>query len=94
MKAAICTAYGPPEVVKIMDIPKPVPKDDEILVSVRSAAVNSGDARIRGLRAPGFLKLVMRILFGFTKPRRPVLGLMFSGVIEEVGSQVTRFQTR
>ena len=92
MKAAVCTAYGPPEVLKIMEIPKPVPGDNEVLVRVRSAAVNSGDARIRGLRAPGFLRLVMRILFGFTKPRRPVLGLMFSGVVEQVGSQVSSFK--
>ena len=92
MKAAICTAYGPPEVLKIKEIPKPVPRDDEILVKVRSAAVNSGDARIRGLRAPGFLKFVMRILFGFSKPRNPVLGLMFSGIVEQVGKKVTGFE--
>ena len=89
MKAAICTAYGPPEVLKIKEVDKPVPKDDEVLIKIMSAAVNSGDARIRGLRAPGILPLVMRILFGFSKPRNPILGLMFSGVVEEVGKNVT-----
>jgi len=92
MKAAICTSYGPPEVLKIMDVERPVPKDDEILVQIMSASVNSGDARIRGLRAPGILPLVMRILFGFTKPRNPILGLMFSGIVEEVGKKVTTFK--
>ena len=89
MKAAICSAYGPPEVLKIKEVDKPVPKDDEVLIKIMSAAVNSGDARIRGLRAPGILPLVMRILFGFSKPRNPILGLMFSGVVEEVGKNVT-----
>ncbi len=92
MKAAICTAYGPPEVLIIKEVTKPVPKDDEILVKIMSASVNSGDARIRGLRAPGIFPLVMRILFGFTKPRNPILGLMFSGVVEEVGKDVTAFK--
>lgn len=92
MKAAICTSYGPPEVLKIMDVEKPVPKDDEVLVQIMSASVNSGDARIRGLRAPGILPLVMRILFGFTKPRNPVLGLMFSGIVKEIGKKVTSFK--
>jgi len=92
MKAAICTSYGPPEVLKIMDVERPVPKDDEILVQIMSASVNSGDARIRGLRAPGILPLVMRILFGFTKPRNPILGLMFSGIVEEVGKKVSAFK--
>ncbi len=89
MKAAICSAYGPPEVLKIKEVDKPVPKDDEVLIKIMSAAVNSGDARIRGLRAPGILPLVMRILFGFSKPRSPILGLMFSGVVEEAGKNVT-----
>lgn len=92
MKAAICTAYGPPEVLIIKEVDKPVPKDDEILVKIMSASVNSGDARIRGLRAPGIFPLVMRILFGFTKPRNPILGLMFSGIVDEVGKDVTAFK--
>lgn len=92
MKAAICTGYGPPEVLKIQEVSRPVPRDDEILVRVMSSSVNSGDARIRGLRAPGILPLVIRVLFGFTKPRNPILGLMFSGVVEQVGKKVTGFK--
>ena len=92
MKAAICTAYGPPEVLKIKEVDRPVPRDNEVLVRIMSASVNSGDARIRGLRAPGIFPLVMRILFGFTKPRNPILGLMFSGIVEEIGNDVTDFK--
>lgn len=92
MKAAVCTAYGPPEVLKIMELEKPVPKDNEVLIKVMSSSVNSGDARIRGLRAPFFLRLVMRILFGFKKPRRPILGMMFSGVVEQLGNEVSSFK--
>ncbi len=92
MKAAICTAYGPPEVLKIKEVDRPLPKSDEVLVRIMSASVNSGDARIRGLRAPGIFPLVMRILFGFTKPRNPILGLMFSGIVEEIGKDVSDFK--
>lgn len=52
MKAAICTKYGPPEVLKIMDVKKPVPMDDEILIKVRATTVTSGDVRIRGFIVP------------------------------------------
>lgn len=92
MKAAICTAYGPPEVLKIKEVDRPLPKSDEVLVRIMSASVNSGDARIRGLRAPGIFPLVMRILFGFAKPRNPILGLMFSGIVEEIGKDVSDFK--
>lgn len=92
MKAAVCTAYGPPEVVQVRAVPRPVPGAGELLVRVMASSLNSGDARIRGLRAPGPLKLLMRLLFGITKPRNPVLGLMFSGVVVEAGQGATRFK--
>ncbi len=92
MKAAICTAYGPPEVLKVLEVPKPEPAAGELLVKVMASSVNSGDARIRGLRAPGLLKWVMRILFGFTKPRQPILGLMFSGVVVQAGKKAVHFK--
>lgn len=91
MKAAICTAYGPPEVLQIREVDKPVPKNNELLVKVMASAVNSGDVRIRGLRAPGILPLLMRFMFGFSKPRS-VLGMMFSGIVEEVGDSVEKFK--
>ena len=92
MKAAICTSYGPPEVLKVQEVERPTPKKNEVLIKIMASSVNSGDARIRGLRAPFFLRLVMRILFGLTKPRNPILGMMFSGVVEEVGNEVSDFK--
>ena len=72
MKAVICTKYGAPEdVLKIVDIEKPMPKDNEILIKIRASAVNSADVRVRSLAVEGFLKIVMRFVLGFNKPRKP-----------------------
>ncbi len=92
MKAALCPKYGPPEVLIIKDVPTPTPKKNEVLVKVVAASLNSGDARIRGLRVEGFMKWVMRIMLGFTKPRKPILGTTFSGIVEQVGESVTDFK--
>lgn len=91
MKAVICPKYGPPEVLEIRDIPKPRPKENEVLVKVVATAVNSGDVRLRGLDAEGFMKFVMKLIFGFSKPRQPIFGSSFAGVVEEVGGAVTEF---
>jgi NADPH:quinone reductase-like Zn-dependent oxidoreductase len=91
MKAVICTAYGPPEVLKIKEVPKPIPKEDELLIKIKATAINSGDVRIRGLKVNGFLRLIMRVIFGFSKPRKSVLGTVFSGVVQQVGKNVTKF---
>lgn len=93
MKAVICPRYGPPEVLEIRDVPKPAPKKNEVLIKVIASAVNTGDARIRGLRVEGIMKIIMRIVLGFSKPRKPVLGMVFSGIVERVGASVTQFET-
>lgn len=93
MKAVICTQYGPPEVLQIREIPKPVVRDNEILVRIRATAVNSADVRIRGLAVDGFMKPVMRLVLGFSKPRKPILGVVYSGVVEDVGAKVSKFKT-
>ena len=92
MKAAICTKYGPPEVLKIKMVEKPVPKDNEILIKIIASAVNSGDVRVRGLVVEGFMKIVMRLVLGFSKPRKPILGTVFSGIVEQVGKNVSNFK--
>ncbi len=91
MRAVICTKYGPPEVLEIRRVQKPFPKDNEMLVKVMASSVNSGDVRVRGLVVEGFLKIVMRFVLGFSKPRKPILGTVFSGVIEKAGKNVTSF---
>ena len=91
MKAAICTKYGEPEVLKIVEVEKPKPKDNEVLIRVMASAVNSGDVRVRGLVVTGFLKIVMRFVLGFNKPRNPILGTVFSGIVEQTGKNAKNF---
>ena len=91
MKAVICTKYGSPEVLKIVEVEKPTPTDNEVLIKIRASAVNSGDVRVRGLVVSGFLKIIMRFVLGFNKPRNPILGTVFSGIVEQIGKNVKNF---
>jgi NADPH:quinone reductase-like Zn-dependent oxidoreductase len=72
-------------------VPKPIPKDSEILVKIVATTVNSGDVRVRALRVEGFMKIVMRLVLGFSKPRKPVMGTVFAGIVESAGNKVTLF---
>jgi NADPH:quinone reductase-like Zn-dependent oxidoreductase len=84
MRAAVCTTYGGPEVVDVVDdLPTPQPADDELLVRVTSSTVNRTSACIRAAKPQP-----VRLVYGLRKPRRPVLGTDFAGVIEQVGSEV------
>lgn len=88
MKAVYCTAYGTPGVLKIVEIPKPIPQANELMIRIHATAVNSGDVRIR--RAD---PLAVRLFFGLSKPRKPVLGGVFSGEVVEVGHAVSKYKT-
>ena len=87
MKAAVCTRYGPPEVVVISEVEKPATGDNGLLVNVRATTVNRTDCAYRAAR-PFF----MRFLTGVIRPRSAVLGTEFAGVVEAVGSGVTSFE--
>ncbi|MDF1697881.1 MAG: NAD(P)-dependent alcohol dehydrogenase [Saprospiraceae bacterium] len=100
MKAICCTKYGGPEVLEMSRINKPVPNEDEVVVKIHTTAVTASDCAIRGLNVPGghefpikqFMRLGMRLFLGFTKPRNPVLGLVFSGVVEATGENIQSFK--
>ena len=92
MRAVICERYGGPEVLKIVERPKPEPKDDEVLIKIHASTVNSGDVRMRALRVPRGLGIVLRLSMGFFKLRQPILGFELAGEVEAVGSRVTRFK--
>ena len=87
MRAAVQTRYGPPEVVRILEVKKPTAKENDVLVKVHATTVNRTDCACRAAR-PFF----MRFFTGLTRPRATVLGNEFSGVVEAVGSGVTSFK--
>jgi NADPH:quinone reductase-like Zn-dependent oxidoreductase len=87
MKAVIASRYGPPNILKIEDVEKPVPGHNEVLIKVFAATVNRTDCAM--LRAKPWF---MRLMTGFLKPRRRIPGTDFAGLIEAVGSSVKSFK--
>ena len=89
MKAIVFTKYGSPDGLELKDVPKPAPKDNELLVRVHASSVNSWDWEF--LNGTPFIN---RLMFGLLKPKpgKQILGADIAGTIEAVGSHVTRFQ--
>jgi NADPH:quinone reductase-like Zn-dependent oxidoreductase len=93
MKAIVWTNYGPPDVLQLSEVEKPVPKDNEILIKIYATTVTAGDCEMRALKFPLYLSLPMRIYAGLSKPERiKVIGQELAGEIESVGKAVTRFK--
>jgi NADPH:quinone reductase-like Zn-dependent oxidoreductase len=96
MKAVVASGYGKPSVLSVKNVAKPVLKNNEILIKVKAASLNSGDVRIRALDSGDglkgfFAKLVIRLLVGITKPRR-IAGSVLAGEVVEVGNKVGKFK--
>lgn len=87
MKAIVYTKYGPPEVAKLIEVAKPIPKDNEVLVKVYASTVNRTDS---GFRSAEYF--ISRFWSGLLKPNYQILGCEFSGRIEEIGQSVTMFK--
>lgn len=92
MNAWKVSAYGGPGVLELVEVPRPDPKDGEILIRVHATTVNSGDRRIRSASVPRGFGPLMPLIFGFGRPRQPVLGAEVAGIVEKVGTGVTRFK--
>ena len=92
MNSFIYRKYGPPEVLELVEAPKPAPSDNEILIRVRAATVSSGDRRLRSLQMPLGFGLLGRLVFGIIRPRQPILGTELAGDVEAVGRAVTSFK--
>ena len=94
MKAAVCERYGPPDVLRVMEVPRPMPAADELLVRVRASTVNSSDWYVRSgvRRSPLAVQVPFRLLVGLRRPRRPILGLILAGEVVEAGASVTKFR--
>ena len=92
MKAVLYERYGPPEVLELREIPKPTPKDHEVLIKVHATTVTAADWRLRSLSAPKGFGFLMRLALGPSRPRRPILGTELSGEIESIGAAVSKFK--
>ena len=92
MKAIVCEKYGPPEVLELKDVPKPKPKDNELLVKIYTTSVTAADYRIRGFNVPKGFGVLMRLFLGFNRPKFKILGLNLAGKVEAVGENVTKFK--
>lgn len=99
MKAIVYTEYGPPDVLQLKEVERPAPKDDEVLIRVHATPVSFREIKARNftLSAREFwlplpLYPLARIGFGYSKPKKQILGSELSGEIESVGGDVTRFK--
>jgi NADPH:quinone reductase-like Zn-dependent oxidoreductase len=100
MKAIVYTEYGTPDVLRLQEVVKPIPKDNEILIRVYATTVNYGDLTARNFKniSPGQFNmpylfwLLARMSFGLTKPKATILGSELAGEVEAVGKDVKRFK--
>ena len=92
MKAIVCTKYGPPDVLQLREVAKPVPKDNEVLIKVHATTCHVGDVRVRSFSVPFWQRIPFRLYLGVTKPKRGILGMELAGEIEAVGKGVKRFK--
>ena len=89
MKAIVFTRYGPPDVLELKEVPKPTPKDDELLIRVHASSINSWDWELLN-----GIPFINRLMYGLLKPKpgKQILGADIAGTVEAVGRHVTRFQ--
>jgi NADPH:quinone reductase-like Zn-dependent oxidoreductase len=93
MKAIIYDQYGGPDVLRIADVEKPAPASDQILIGVRAVEATKADCEMRSFKfSVSWFWLPFRIVLGLRKPRNPVLGIYFAGVVEATGSDVSKFR--
>jgi NADPH:quinone reductase-like Zn-dependent oxidoreductase len=93
MKAMIWTKYGPPDVLQLQEVEKPIPKDNEVLIKIYATTVSAGDCELRRFSFPLWIQIPLRLLVGLRRPHRvTILGQELAGEIEDVGKAVTRFK--
>ena len=93
MKATLHTAYGPPDELELREVEKPIPKDNEVLISIHATTVTSSDCNVRNLTfAPTWSVLPMRMQFGLREPKITRLGIDLAGKVEAVGKDVKRYR--
>ncbi|PCH52112.1 MAG: NAD(P)-dependent alcohol dehydrogenase [Cellvibrionales bacterium] len=92
MRAIEYSQYGPPGVLHVTEVPKPVPGANEILIKIQATTVTAADCRLRALKVPFGFSTISRLFLGFSRPRRQILGMELAGDIESVGKAVSKFK--
>jgi len=93
MRAIVYTKYGPPDVLHLKEVEKPIPKDDEVLIKVHAAEATKADCEMRSFNFQvKWFWLPLRIALGLIKPKKQILGVYFSGEVESVGKDVSKFK--
>ena len=92
MKAIECLKYGKAENLVLSNVEKPTPKEDEVLIKIRATSVTTSDVLIRRLNEPVIPRFILQLIFGFGRPRNPILGMVTAGIVEHKGKDVTLFE--
>jgi len=92
MKAIVCEKYCLPEVLRLTHCNKPSPKEDEVLIKIYASSVTNSDIFIRSAKVSLLLMIPFCLKMGLRRPRNPVIGEVFAGVVEEAGSEIKRFK--
>ena len=93
MKAIVYERYGPPEVLQLKEVEKPTPKNNEVLIKTHATTVTAGDWRVRSLNVPAGFGLIMRLVFGVSRPKQPILGSELAGAIAFLASDDASYMT-
>lgn len=91
MQAVVADRYGPPKVLRLTDVARPVPKPAQVLLKVRAATVTLGDCELRAFKMAGWIWVPLRLAMGVLRPRQPILGMELAGEVVATGDAVTRF---
>lgn len=92
MKAIVYERYGSPDVLKVKEVEKSSPRDNEVLMKTHATTGTSGGRRMRSLNVPVGCGFISRLVFGVSRPRQPILGTEIAGEIESVGKVVSKFK--
>lgn len=92
MKAIVCLKYGNVENLVLSNVEKPTPKAKEVLIKIRATSVTTSDVLIRKMNEPLITRFILQLIFGFGRPRNPILGMVTAGIVERKGKDVTLFE--
>jgi len=92
MKAIKCLKYGGVENLVLSNVKKPTPKDNEVLIKICATSVTTSDVLIRRMNEPMIPRFILQLIFGFGRPRNPILGMVTAGIVEGKGKNVSLFE--